>query len=161
MSGSMKVYGVVVLGALVTGAIATAQTASTGCALRKQVYTCDWAAFKDKLDGAHNVAVETQSRLDRPVATELRELAQSLGKSVTESQQGADLTFLLIPWEGNGVEFGPMDQPLATLRIYAPDQETGHRKLVWVETYFGQPDMPWPAEANAAIEQFRERLRKP
>lgn len=161
MSGWMKRCGLVVvmMGMLGAGRWAGAQEQAPGCTLEKQIYTCSWQAFRPELDAAHTVAVETQ-RIDRSTAAQVRKLAEELGKSVVEGQQGADLTFLLIPLEPTGVHIGPGGEPLATLRIYKPGAGTPRGTLLWAETYTGQPDRPWPATVHALIEQFRSRVSK-
>lgn len=148
---------VVVMGGLVAG-VAGAQDQAAGCTLQKQMYTCNWQAFRSKLDAAHTVAVETQ-HMDRPTAAQLRRLAEELGKTVTD-EQGADLTFLLIPLEPTGVHIGPGGEPLATLRVYAQGAGTTRGTLLWAETYTAQPDRPWPTTVHALIEQFKERVSK-
>jgi hypothetical protein len=151
---------VVMLGALVAaGGVARAQsTSEPGCRLEKQVYTCDWQGFLQRLDKAHTVAVETESSVDRPTAKQLRQLATELGKTVAPEDQIGDLTFLLIPMQTMGVDIGPAGVPLATLRIYAPGPGTPRGTLLWAETYTGQPDRPWPAIVHALIEQFQNRF---
>ena len=161
MSGYRMGCVVVMLGAMVAaGGVAQAQTSEAGCTLEKQVYTCDWQGFVQRLDKAHTVAVETQSSLDRFTAKQLRELAGELGKSVATEDQSGDLTFLLIPMESTGVHYGPAGEALATLRIYAPAQGTPRGTLLWAETYTGQPDRPWQAIVRALIQQFQDRLQK-
>jgi hypothetical protein len=161
MSGYRMGCVVVMLGALVAaGGLARAQSPSEqGCTLEKQVYTCDWPAFVQRLDKAHTVAVETQ-QLDRFTAKQLRELVGELGKSVAPEDQVADLTFLLIPMQSTGVHIGPGGEPLATLRIYASLPGTPRGTLLWAETYTGQPDRPWPSTVHALIEQFHNRLQR-
>jgi hypothetical protein len=161
MSGYRMGCVVVMLGAVVAaGGVARAQTPSeAGCTLEKQVYTCDWAAFVQRLDKAHTVAVQTES-LDRFTAKQLRELAGELGKMVAPEDQLGDLTFLLIPLQGTGVHIGPGGEPLATLRIYASLPGASRGTLLWAETYTGQPDRPWPATVHALLEQFKDRLQR-
>ncbi len=152
---------VVMLGALVAaGGVARAQGANeAGCTLEKQLYTCNWDAFVQRLDRAHTVAVETQ-QLDRFTAKQLRELAGELGKAVAPEDQLGDLTFLLIPMQSTGMHIGPAGEPLATLRIYASSPGTPRGTLLWAETYTGKPDRPWPATVHSLIEQFQDRLQK-
>ena len=151
---------VVMLSALVAGGAARAQKANEqGCTLEKQVYTCDWQAFVQRLDKAHTVTVETQ-QIDKFTAKQLRELAGELGKTVAPEDQLGDLTFLLIPMQSTGVHIGPAGEPLATLRIYASFPGAPRGTLLWAETYTGQPDRPWPATVHALIEQFHDRLQK-
>jgi hypothetical protein len=162
MSGYRMGCVVVMVGALVAaGGMARAQASNEqGCTLEKQVYTCDWAAFVQRLDKAHTVAVETESSVDRFTAKQLRELAEELGKTVAPEDQLGDLTFLLIPMQSTGVHIGPAGEPLATLRIYASLPGAPRGTLLWAETYTGQPDRPWPATVHALIQQFQDRLQK-
>ena len=113
-------FVIVMLGALVAaGGAARAQSVDeTTCTLERQVYTCNWQAFVQRLDKAHTVTVETESSVDRPTVKQLRELATELGKTVATEGQTGDLTFLLIPIQAS-VDIGPAGEPLATLRIYA------------------------------------------
>jgi hypothetical protein len=161
MSGYRMGCVVVMLGALAAaGGVARAQSASEpGCTLEKQVYTCNWQAFVQRLDKAHTVAVETQ-QLDRFTAKQLRELVGELGKTVAAEDQLGDLTFLLIPMQSTGVHIGPAGEPLATLRIYASLPGAPRGMMLWAETYTGQPDRPWPATVHALIEQFHDRLQR-
>lgn len=132
---------------------------TAGCTLEKQVYTCNWQAFVQRLDKAQSVSIETQS-IDRFTARQLRELAGELGKSVAPEAQQGDLTFLLIPLQSTGVHIGPSGEPLATLRVYAAEPGNPRGRLLWAETYTGQPDRPWPATVHELIEQFHDRLQK-
>jgi hypothetical protein len=161
MSGYRMGCVVVMLGALVgAGRVVSAQSANEpGCTLVKEVYTCNWPAFVQRLDRAHTVAVETQ-QLDRFTAKQLRELVGELGKTVAPEDQLGDLTFLLIPMQSTGVHIGPGGEPLATLRIYASLPETPRGTLLWAETYTGQPDRPWRSTVHALIEQFHDRLQR-
>jgi len=160
MSGYRMGCVVVMLSALVAGGVARAQKANEqGCTLEKQVYTCDWQAFVQRLDKARTIAIETQ-QIDKFTARQLRELAGKLGKTVAPEDQLGDLTFLLIPMQSTGVHIGPAGEPLATLRIYASLPGAPRGTLLWAETYTGQPDRPWPATVHALIEQFHDRLQK-
>ncbi len=148
----------VMMGWVVAGQAALAQTTNApGCTLVKQVYTCNWQAFVERLNKAQTVAVETQS-LDRFTARQVRELIGELGKTVAAEGQEGDLTFLLIPMGSTGIHIGPAGEPLATLRIYAPLPENARGTLLWAETYTGQPDRPWPTTVHALIEQFQGRF---
>jgi hypothetical protein len=144
------------MSALLVGGAAMAQTenAAPGCTLQKQVYTCNWQAFVDRLNRAETIAVQTES-LDRFTARQLRDLIGELGKRVAPERQEGDLTFLLIPIQSTGVHIGPRGEPLATLRIYSAGPESPRRTLLWAETYTGQPDRPWPSTVHELIEQFQ------
>lgn len=160
MSGYRMGCVVVILSALAAGGMARAQaTNEAGCTLVKEVYTCNWNAFVQRLQKAQTVAVEAQ-QLDRYTARQLRELAGELGKTVAPEDQLGDLTFLLIPLQSTGVHIGPSGEPLATLRIYASLPGEPRGTLLWAETYTGQPDRPWPSTVHALIEQFHDRLEK-
>ena len=161
MSGFIKCFAlaVVITGAAFKGSSVLAQDQTAGCTLQNQIYTCNWQAFRSKLDSVRTVAVETKP-MDRIAAARLRKLAEELGKTVASGEQPADLTFLLIPLEPNGVHIGPGGEPLATLRIYAPGSGTTRGTLLWAETYTAQPDRPWPTTVHALIEQFKERISK-
>ena len=160
MSGFVKriSFTVVIAAATLTSTAAVAQDRA-GCTLQKDVYTCNWPAFRSKLDSVHTVAVETQP-MDHIAAAQLRKLAEELGKTTVSGEQPADLTFLLIPLEPHPVQIGPAGEPVATLRIYAPGAGSTRGTLLWAETYTAQPDRPWPAYVHALIEQFKERVSK-
>ena len=145
------------LGTSALSAGAQETTPAAGCTLHKDVYTCNLNAFRARLADAHTVAIETQAN-DRFTATQLRNLTRELGKKVATSDEAADLTFLVIPTETPAIQFGPAGQTLATLRIYAPAQGSGHGALLWAETWTGQPDRPWPAIVHELIGQFQARL---
>lgn len=160
MSGYRLGCLIVMLGALVGPGTVPAQSANEpGCTLEKQMYTCDWQAFVPRLDRARTVAIETQ-QIDRNTARQLRELAGELGKSVAPEGEQADLTMLLIPMQSTGVHIGPAGEPLATLRIYAALPGAPRGRLLWAETYTGQPDRPWPMTVHALIEQFKDRVQR-
>lgn len=151
---------VVMCGALMSGGAALAQSENApGCTLEKQVYTCDWQAFVQRLNKAKTVSIETH-QIDRFTARQLQELIGELGKSVAPEGTQGDLTMLLIPMQSTGIHIGPTGEPLATLRIYAPLPGTPRGTLLWAETYTGQPDRPWPMTVHALIEQFKDRVQR-
>lgn len=159
MSGLRILCAMTVLTAMVSASGTVSAQQGAGCTLEKQVYTCDWQAFMHRLEKAQSISVETQS-MDRFTARQLRQLAGELGKSVSPDSQQGDLTFLLIPMQSTGVHIGPSGEPLATLRIYASEPGSPRGKLLWAETYTGQPDRPWPSTVHALIEQFHDRIQK-
>ncbi len=160
MSGWRVGCVVAMCGALMSGGAALAQSENApGCTLAKQVYTCDWQAFVQRLNKAKTVSIETH-QIDRFTARQLRELIGELGKSVAPEGSQGDLTMLLIPMQSTGIHIGPAGEPLATLRIYAPLPGTPRGTLLWAETYTGQPDRPWPMTVHALIEQFKDRVQR-
>lgn len=161
MSGYRMGCAVVMLGTLIAvgGTVRAQAPNEQACTLVKDVYTCDWQAFVQRLHKAHTVAIETQ-QIDRFTARQLRDLVGEIGKTVAPEDQLGDLTMLLIPMQPTGVHIGPAGEPLATLRIYASAPGTPRGTLLWAETYTGQPDRPWPATVHALIQQFQDRLQK-
>ncbi len=130
-----------------------------GCVQQKGSYLCNWSSFKLAFERAHTVSVETGS-LDRSTATQVRTLVGELGKSEVPAGHPADLTMLVIPVDTAGMNIGPADHELATLRIYAPNESSSRGTLLWAETYRGQGDRPWPSQVHALIEQFQGRFGK-
>lgn len=157
-------YALLVVSAVIAGTLAIsseAQKANTlaspGCTLHKDVYTCDLEAFRRRLSEAHIIGIETQ-RNDRFTAAQLRDLITGMGKTAAIGGQPADLTFVLSPVETPGIQYGPAEQPLATLRVYAPGPSSSRGPLLWAETWTGHQDRPWPSVAHALVEQFKERV---
>ena len=130
-----------------------------GCVQHKGSYTCNWSSFKLAFDRAHTVAVET-GPMDRSSARQAGTLITELGKTHVPEGQLADLTILIQPTDASGMNIGPADHDLATLRVYAPSQGTARGVLLWAETYRGQGDRPWPAQVHALITQFEDRFPK-
>jgi hypothetical protein len=128
-----------------------------GCKTDQGQTTCDSYWFQKTLDTAQVVKVEYSER-DRATGSQLKDLAKTLGKSVAKEGETPDLTFTVQEAQVAGVDIGPADVEILELRIYS--NENSERKLIWVETYRGQKDIPWPANVHAAIEQFLQRLKK-
>jgi hypothetical protein len=159
-SGSlMNLTGVKICFALVllTG-IAPAQTTASavGCTTEHGSTDCNWYWSRKSLDAAHVVKAE-YGNMDRSTGAQLNDLAKQLGKTVAKQDGTADLTFTVTPAAVSGVDVGPADEEILELRVYAGDSSQG--KLIWVETYRGQKDKPWPANVHEAIAQFRSRLK--
>jgi hypothetical protein len=134
-----------------------AQTPSpAACSLEKGYYHCDQAAFARTLKAAWTVAVESRP-INLAANKSLRDLVRALNK--TETSEAPDLTFVLIKAPDTGINFGPGDRELASLRIYSrgPNGERG--QLIWVETLDGQPDMPWPTVVYDLIQQFKASIK--
>jgi hypothetical protein len=136
--------------------IAQTSSPNVACALNKGIYTCDKASFVKSLNAAKTVAVESQGT-DHISPPQLKGLVKSLGK--TSQPAPADLTFLLIPSTGDGVNVGPAGSELATLRVYAPAPAGQRGDLLWIESYTGQADMTWPAVVHALIQQFQTKFK--
>lgn len=161
MSGEPRLRGLsLLLGAAILACCPTirAQGTPAACSLQDHVYTCDAAAFHKALVAAKTVSIETHS-VDRLAAAQLKSLLlKHLDKSVVPEGSPADLIFLLIPIDSDGVHVGSAASDLGTLRIYSATPDGARQALLWAETYTGQPDIPWPAVVNALIAQFRKRF---
>ena len=140
------------------GLAQSAVTPDGGCVQNKGTYQCNWSSFKLAFDRAHTVALETQP-IDRSTGRQVGTLLDELGKTRLEGQT-ADLTMLVIPMDPSGMNLGPADHDLATLRIYAPREGTARGILLWAETLRGQGDRPWPAQVHALLMQFQDRFSK-
>jgi hypothetical protein len=111
---------------------------SQACSLEKGYYHCDLAAFSRTLKAAWTVAVESRPS-SRATDKSLHDLVRSMGKA--ETAEDADLTFVLLK---------------------APDSRGpngGQGQLIWVETFDGQPDMPWPTVVYDLIQQFKASIK--
>ncbi|WP_263378998.1 hypothetical protein [Granulicella paludicola] len=129
------------------------------CALEKGVYQCDWLAFKSAFNAAKTVSVQSEAQ-DVHSDDSLRKLANHLGKNVVpRTDQPADLTFLMVPLNKNGIYIGPGEENLGTLRIYSGRTVSEPGTLVWAETYRGTKDVPWPSVEFYLMQQFKARLK--
>lgn len=128
-----------------------------GCVQQKGSYLCNWSSFKTVFDRARTVAVEV-SPMDRPTVRQVDTLIGRLGKTRAAEGGSGDLVFLVMPIEPTGVNIGPMDHDVATLRVYAPSNGSAHGTLLWAETLRGQGDRPWPSEVHVLLGQFEGRF---
>lgn len=141
-----------VLAALTLSIFAHAQSSAIApCSQIKGQYQCDRAAFVRMLSRAGTIAVETQP-FDRNGQRELNELVTHLGKAMATAN--ADLTIRLERLDPeSSIYFGPNARALASLRVYS------RGTLIWVETYAGQPDTPWPTVVYRTIQQFEAEVK--
>jgi hypothetical protein len=134
-----------------------------GCTLKDYVYHCDGAVFQKALSAASSVAVETHN-LDGVARDRLTTFVTGkLGKTVVARGAPADLSFLMLPLDDQGMNWAAVNDsaagpPLGTLRIYTvkPNGSRGH--LLCAETFAGNPNMPWPAVVRGLILQFQSRF---
>jgi len=130
-----------------------------GCTLKDYVYHCDGAVFQKALSAASRVAIETHNA-DGVARDRLTTFVTGkLGKTVIARGAPADLSFLMLPVDDQGVLNDSVGgASLGTLRIYmvTPDGSRGH--LLWAETFSGPRDMPWPAVVRGLILQFQSRF---
>jgi hypothetical protein len=126
------------------------------CTQVKDEIKCDEPSFSAALKAAKTVAIATRPE-NRASESALRGLIHDLGK--TEQPEPADLTFELVRNDQAGLFYGPGDRLLAVLRVYAHGAQGGRGPLVWVESYAGEPDVPWPAVAHRAMQQFKSEFK--
>jgi hypothetical protein len=118
-------------------------------------YLCDAAAFQRRLALSKTVRVDT-ARMDSFGNKRMTDLAGSLGKQIAAKEQRPDLILDLSYIDRSGrIDVGPADVALATLSVYDPSKGAGKRGLIWVETFDGQEDRPWPSIVVDLIRQFR------
>lgn len=122
------------------------------CTLNGNQYGCDKQSFAEVLKTAATVSVDAP-RLDPASTKAMDKLAQALGKSV---RSGSELRLVLAQSGSSGIYYGPSDRELATIRAYYGTPG----KLLWVESYYGQPDTPWPIVVNRLTQQFRDDFRR-
>jgi hypothetical protein len=133
-----------------------AQSPALACSKEKNHYSCDKPQFIRILKDARVVAVETQP-YNRISSKALEDLARELGKSV--QSDSADLIFLLEPADPDAIYFGPNDRELASLRVFSRGPRGGRGQLLWVESFIGQPDVPWLMVVHGVIQQFKAEFK--
>jgi hypothetical protein len=138
---------------------ASAQEDLGSCTLRDHVYTCDGTVFQKALATARTVSVQAHNA-DGVARSQLKNLvSRKLGKTVAPDGSPADLVFLLIPVSDAGeVNYSSGRADLGTLRIYAASSTGSPARLLWAETFSGQPDLPWPTVVHGLILQFESRF---
>ncbi len=104
------------------------------------------------------MSLETHS-IDKFSQAQLKTLlTKRLGKTVVPEGGKADLVFLLIPTEGEGININPGEVGLGTLRVYTQGPDNTRGEILWAEVFYGHEDMPWPTVVNSLILQFRTRF---
>jgi len=97
---------------------------------------------------------------DRGTLKSLSDLARTMNK--TEVPQSADLTIVLEKTPEEGMFYGPGGRELASLYVFSrgrQDSQGAHGQLIWVEEFFGQPDMPWPTVVYDILRQFKDSIK--
>ncbi len=146
--------GMFAMPSLLTSAGQAVQLAAAGCSLQFQDhYLCNREALRSRLAAAHTVQVSV-ARMELFAEKQMKELVGKLGKDEAAAGSRPDLIFELSAVDRSGrIDFGPADLPLATLTVYEP--LPGGRRRLWVETFDGQQDRPWPGTVIDLIRQFR------
>jgi len=142
---------------LTLGAMDASAQMTAGCTVERGQATCNWAAFRTALDAAHTVKVQYRER-DRTTGAQLKDMVAKLGKTVAQGEEKPDLTVNVIPAELTGIDVSSADKEILELHVYTGDNS--EQSLIWVETYIGQKDRPWPANVQSTILQFFKRLKK-
>ena len=124
---------------------------SSGCTVRRGYYQCDRNEFLAALKDAKTVAVESKPS-DTATTNSLGKLVRSLNKDEANS---GDLTFVLIRAQAEGIFYGPSERELASLLVYSNIPKGSDRKLIWIETFNGEPDLVWPIVVFNIIKQFK------
>jgi hypothetical protein len=127
------------------------------CKLSNGVYTCNSVGFQQALAQAKTAAIET-GPVDPAAQTELRTLFATLGKTAAATGEPADLTFLLVPVDPQGVAFNTGDTQIAALHIFARRSGAGRGDLIWAENFIGPQDVPWSIVVNRLISQFKSHF---
>jgi hypothetical protein len=124
------------------------------CKVANNLYTCNTASFQQALAQAKTAAIET-GPVDPAAQEQLKKLFESLGKIPPAPGEPADLTFLLVPVDPQGVAFNTGDTQIAALHIFARRSGTGRGDLIWAENFTGSQDLPWPIVVTRLISQFK------
>lgn len=127
-----------------------------GCTLEKGYYQCNRTAFLAALKEARTVAVQSRP-FDQATTISLSNLARALNK--TEISSSPDLTFVLIRAQAEGVFFGPSDRELASFLVYARGSQGSEKRIIWIETFDGEPDIVWPIVVYDIIRQFKASIQ--
>jgi hypothetical protein len=141
---------------LIVPALHSQTYSGPGCVVETGYYDCDQAAFKAALKEARTIAVESRP-FDQATTNSLKKLAHALNK--TEQSSSPDLTFVLIRTDAEGIFFGPSDRELASLLVYSRNPENEKNHLIWIETFYGEPDLVWPIVVYDTIQQFKVSIR--
>ena len=136
---------------------ATSQAASTPeCSIERGYYQCNRAAFLKTFNEAKTVAAESRP-FDQGTTKSLSRLAVPLHKTVVSDS--ADLTFVLIKTQAEGIFYSPSQRELASFLVYSRDPQGAGRQIIWIETFEGEPEMVWPIVVFNIIRQFKTSIQ--
>ena len=136
-------------------ALAAQASSVSECKVEKGNYQCDRDGFLAALRDAKTVAVESKP-FDTATINSLSKLVRTLKKAEVTSPP--DLSFVLIKSQAEGIFYGPSQRELASLLVYAGGPQSSNRKLIWIETFNGEPDLVWPIVVFDIIKQFKSNL---
>ena len=135
----------------------TALSRMAGCTLQGHVYTCSRADLQRAVSLAQTIASVSQPANHASDAA-LRDLVKKLGKSPASADTPSDLTFILEPLQEAGVQVGPGTVDLAKLRVLVTAGTGTPGKLLWVQTFNGDPSMVWAAVARATTLALQDQI---
>lgn len=138
--------------------VAPAQTPikEAGCKTEKGTPTCNWYWFRKSLDAAHIVKAEDMD-MDRSTGAQFKGPRERARKDRGEAGWDGRPDFYRDAGSLIGRGDWTGDEEILELRVDEGDSSRG--KLIWVETYRGQRDKPWPANVHEAIVQFHNHLK--
>jgi hypothetical protein len=145
---------IVLLGAGVRTSLAKPAPATIDCSVDGRVLTCNREQFLKRFAEAKTLTLQSQPS-DRVADGELTSFSKSLGKRVVTAKP-SDLTFRVVRTADTGFEVGPGDQELGSLRVF--ETKDGASRLIWMERYRGQADMPWPAVVRSLTRELQATL---
>jgi len=137
-----------------SGQTSTQTTIPSACKLENNSYTCNIASFQQTLGQAKTAAIET-GPVDPAGQIQLKQLITTLGLTAPASGEPADLTFLLVPVDPQGVRYSTGDTQIAALHVFARRTGPGRGAVVWAENFTGAEDLPWPIVAYRLVLQFK------
>ena len=124
-----------------------------GCTVEENYYHCNQAAFLATLNETRTIAFESRP-FDQATTNSLGKLVRTLNKTAVTNS--GDLTLVLIKSQAEGIFFGPSDRQLASLLVYSGNPQK--KRLIWIETFKGEPDLVWPIVVFDIIRQFKTNL---
>jgi hypothetical protein len=154
--GGTALFNLLLVILAASSAPAQVQVVARACTKDGNQYNCNKPTFEKILRVAKTASVRTP-RL-QPSSGQLGKLVQSLGKTIRPDS--ADLTFVLVRSDPNGIYYGPSDRELAAIRVYYGASGNDPGTLVWMESYSGQPGTAWPIVVNHLTEQFRAQFKR-
>jgi hypothetical protein len=130
-------------------------SSASECKVEKGYYHCDRGEFLAALKDAKTVQVDSKP-FDTATTNSLSKLVRTLKK--TEVTNSPDLSLVLVRSQAEGIFYGPSQRELASLLVYSGSSRGSDRKLIWIETFDGEPDLVWPIVVFDIIKQFKSNL---
>ena len=128
-----------------------------GCTLQEHRYTCSKADLQRAVNLSKTITSVSQPANHASDAA-LADLVKQLGKTPAKGDTPSDLTFVLEPLQEAGVQVGPGTVDLAKVRVFLTAADGSQGKLLWVQTFNGDPSMVWPAVARAVTLTLQDQI---